>query len=253
MLANYFQGLFNLIADSFKFSFKNFKELMPYTWLMVIFQVVGYIELLFALFSFEQGAFGLNIVLKFVVALILYFGGMFFMFKKFFSFLSKELETDEFTYFKTIKALLVFAVFNLIPVLVFIIGILLSKFYPDYTRVLQIIVNIFSIVFYISLSFALVEIAKQKKNMFLAILNSIKIFFKNFLYTFPVLLIVYFIAFVIKFLIIAILAYVFFSLKAFLLIKSLNFFDSILSVLSIYFFATLYLGVQVNTVRKFEE
>ena len=253
MFVNYFQDLFKLFCDSFKFSFKNFKKIMPYTWAMIILQIVGYMGILFSFLSFESGLYDVLNILKLIFSSILYLCGLFFMFKKIFSFLSDEFDCNNFSFLKTFKALLVLALFNLIPLLVFALGILTSKFFPDLTIVLQRIVNIFSIVFYFSLSFSIAEIARQKRNLFLSVFNSIKIFFKSFPYSLPLMIMVYIIAFALKFLILTICIYLFLVLKLTSLIQVVSFFDSILSVLSIYFFATLYLGVQVGIIRKTEE
>ena len=253
MFVNYFQDLFKLFCDSFKFSFKNFKKIMPYTWAMIILQIVGYMGILFSFLSFENGLYDILSISKFVFSVVLYLCGLFFMFKKIFSFLANEFDCEDFSFFKTFKALLVLALFNLVSLLVFASGILISKFFPDLTPVLQRIVNIFSVVFYFSLSFSIVEIARQKRNLFLSVFNSVKIFFKNFLYSFPLMIMVYIIAFVLKFLILTVCIYFFLILKLTSLIQAISFFDSILSVLSIYFFAALYFGVQVGIIRKTEE
>ncbi len=252
MVINYFQGLFNIIIESFKFSFKNFRNLMPHIWTMILIQILGYIELMFALFSFGQGIYSFGSILRFIAALVLYFIGLFFMFKKMLSFLSNEFNGEDFSNIKTIKALLILGFFNLIPFFVFILGYFASKFFPELTFVLQRIISIFSIIFYISLSFSLVKISQQNKNMFVAVLDSIKLFFKKIHYTFPSILIVYLVAYLLKFIILVIFVYVFSYFKNLFLIQTVEFLDSILSLYSIYFFAVLYLGFQVVLLKKFE-
>ncbi len=252
MVINYFQDLFNIVVNSFKFSFRNFKNIMPHILTMIAIQVIGYIELMFALFSFEQGIYSFGSILRFIVALCLYFFGLFFMFKKILSFLSNEFGSEDFSNIKTIKALLVFAFFNLVPFFVFILGYVISKLLPDLTVFLQKTVSIFSIVFYLSLSYSLAMLVKQKKNMFFAVIDSIKFFFKRFFYAFPLILIVYIVAFILKVILLAILIYLFSHFKNLFLIQTLDFFDAIFSLYSVYFFATLYFGVQVNLIKKFE-
>ena len=252
MFVNYFQDLFKILAESFLFSFKKFKTLMPYMWIMIIIQVISYMSILWSVSLFEQNLINIKNILVFIFALILYFVAMFFMYKKVLSFLALEQNEEEFSCLKTLKALLTLTIFNLIPVLVFILGIFASSFFFNLSKVFMRCVNIFSIVFYISMSLALVEIARQKANNFVAVLKSIKFFFKNIFYTLPLFFIVYVLAFVLKFIVLALVIYVFWHLKVLFVINNLNFLDSILSVLSIYFYAVLYLGVQLNLVKNLE-
>ena len=252
MVINYFQGLFNIIVDSFKFAFGKLRNLMPHVWTMIVIQIISYIELMFALFAFGQGMYSFGSIFRFTVAIVLYFVGLFFMFKKIFSFLSNEFSGADFSNLKTIKALLVLAFFNLIPFLVFILGYFASKFFPQYTLILQRVVSIFSIIFYVSLSFSMVKISQQNKNMFVAVMDSIKLFFKKFLYTFPLILIVYLVAFIFKFIILVLLVYLFSFFKNLFLVQTVEFLDSVLSLYSIYFFATLYLGAQIIVAKKFQ-
>ena len=251
LIKNYFKYLFDVILKSL-ISFKNNIKTQALIWVLIIVQVIGYLMIVIPMKLY--GAIDTLIIEAFVaVGAMIYIPSLFFMFKTIFNFVSKNLEKDKLNNLSIIKSLLVLGLFNIVPMFIFFLIISLAIFNSPIIMYLQVIANIFTVLYYLSLFLSVSSIVYyQDKNPFFAVYQSMKITVKNILKTAPLYLFVYILGQISVILICTIVFYVaarFIPLNQFLLES----FHAIVNNLGLYLIAPIYLSIQtilINDLAK---
>lgn len=242
LIKNYFKYLSDTILKGLIF-FKNNIKTQGIIWLLIIAQVIGYLMIVIPMKLYGVINTSTIAVISILGALI-YIPCLFFMFKKVFNLASGYLEKDMLNNLEIIKSLLVLGLFNIIPMVIFLLIIPLAKFNNSIILYLQIIANIFTVLYYLSLFLSVSSLVYfQKENPFFSILKSMKITIKNILKTAPLYLFIYIIGQILVILICTICFYViakFIPLTQFF-VES---FHAIINNLGLYLLAPLYIAIQ---------
>ena len=253
MLKQYFIELGEIFKFSGLFFVKNFKKENLIIWLLILFQMVLAIPLLY----FQKAlGFG-NYTLLWKILSILGLGAFailfFFMFKKVFKLATKGLNKEKLSTSKIIKSLLILGAFNCIPFLIFLLFYYLAQAIPGSGYFFRICLNLFTYIFYFAMSLSIAAIAKwQDKNIVAAILKSVKLFFKKIGIVIPVFFLFFVIASAVVFLICAGLytIAIYFNYISENLVNSIH---AIVNVYSLYVIAGLYIGAQIKLLESYDE
>lgn len=253
MLKKYFIELGEIFRFSGLFFVKNFKKENLIIWLLILFQMALAIPLLY----FQKAlGFG-NYDLLWKILSVLGMGGFailfFFMFKKVFKLATKGLNKEKLPASRIIKALLILGIFNCVPFLAFLFFYSLAQFVPNLGYISKVCLNLFTYMFYFAMSLSIAAIAKwQDKNVVIAILKSIKLFFKKLGVVVPVFFIFFVIASAIVFLICALLytIAIYFNYISEILVNSIH---AVVNVYSLYIIAGLYIGAQVKILESYDD
>lgn len=253
MLKKYFIELGEVFKFSSLFFIKNFKKENLIIWLLILFQMVLAIPLLY--FQKALGFDNYDLLWKIlsIVGLGAFAVLFFFMFKKVFKLVTKGLNKEKLTNSKIIKALLILGLFNCIPFLIFLLFYFLAQIAPNLGYFFRICLNLFTYMFYFAMSLSIAAIAKwQDKNVVVAILKSVKIFFKKIGIVVPVFFLFFVIASAIVFLICALLytIAIYFNYISENLVNSIH---AIVNVYSLYIIAGLYIGAQIKLLESYDE
>lgn len=253
MFKNYLKSLGELFKEIGIFTKNNFKKYMLPIWFLILAQMIFGIPVLFIYKEF--GFVSLSIGLK--IAFILMFGAFlysfFLMFKKIFKMAADNLEVNRISNLKIIQTALVLTLFNAIPILVLFICFYTSSWFPFLEKYLKYIPNIFATIFYFVMSLSIAGIVKwQNKNIFIAVLKSLKTFFVKIKYTLPIFLIIFLLAGFITWAICAIIyaIFMYFSLLTYSLIDAIH---TIINVCSLYAISGIYIGAQVLLLKDENE
>lgn len=249
MFKNYLKSLGDLFKEIGIFTKNNFKKYMLPIWFLIFTQMIFGIPTLYV--SKEFGFISLSIGLKiaFVLMLGAFLYSFFLMFKKVFKMAADGLETNRISNLKIIKSALALTLFNAIPILVLFICFYIASWFPSLEKILKYIPNIFATIFYFVMSLSIVGIVKwQNKNIFVAILKSLKVFFIKIKYTLPLFLIIFLIAGFITWASCAIIyaIFMYFSLLTYELIEAIH---TIINVCSLYVISGIYIGTQVLLLK----
>lgn len=253
MLKNYFTELGNVFKFSALFFAKNFVKQNLIIWLLILLQIVLAIPLLY--FSKEMGFSNFSLLWKIfsVAGLALFIVLFFFMFKKVFDLASLGVEKDKLSNFKIVKALLILGVVNCIPFLAFLLFYLLAQVVPVLGQTLVVALKIFTYFFYFATSLSLVAIVKwQDKNVIVAVLKSVKFFFKKLGTVIPVM----FFFFVIASLLVFLICTSIYAVAIYFKFINESFIDAtqaIVNVYSLYIVAGMYIGAQIKLLEGSDE
>ena len=253
MIKSYLYSLNNLFKEIGLFAKNNFKKYMLPIWFLIFTQILFGIPVLFV--YKEIGFMNLSIGLKFVFIMMLgaFVYSFFLMFKEVYKMIADGLNLNKISNMKIIKSALVLTIFNIIPLVVFYICYYIASWIPSSEKVLKYIPGIFAMIFYFVMSLSLASIVKwQNKNVFVAILKSLKTFFVKIKYTLPLFLIIFILAVLITWVICtAIYAiFMFFNLLTYSLIDATHI---IVNVCSLYIISGFYIGAQVLLLKDENE
>ena len=175
------------------------------------------------------------------------------MFRKIFNLASLAVEKDKLSNFKILKSLLALGIINCIPFLTFLLFLILAQVMPNFGYIFKICLNIFTYFFYFATSLSIAAIAKwQDRNIIVAILKSIKIFFKNIGKVVPVFFIFFIFASLIVFLICATL-YAFAIYFNYIDENLANAIHTVVNAYSLYVITGLYIGAQAKFLEGYNE
>ena len=253
MVKNYFRDIFKIFSKSFTFSKENFTPSMLKIWGLIFLQTLSSIIML--TLSKEAGFIHLSTPLKvlYSACAVIFIPSFFFMFKEVFNLASKGLLENKPSGFKIIKSLLVLALFNCIPFIVFLICIKIASIVPGSAPVLKPLLSIFTYLFYISMSLSVCGIVfYQKDNIFMAVIKSVKLFFKKISRSFPVFLVI----FLAGILLVYIICTIIYSILIYFHFLNENLANSIyatINLYSLYLIAGLYIGAQINIIKEENE
>ena len=124
---------------------------------------------------------------------------------------------------------------------------------PNLGYFFKISLNIFTYLFYFAMSLSIAAIAKwQDKNIFVAILKSVKLFFKKIGVVIPIFFLFFLIASLIVFLICALLytIAIYFNYISENLVNAIH---AVVNVYSLYIIAGLYIGAQAKILESCNE
>lgn len=249
MFKNYFSSLGNLFKETALFAKDNFVKYMLIIWLLILAQMIFGIPVFYI--SKEFGFINLSLALK--ISYLLMFGAFFYvfflMFKKVFELAALGLKKDEISNLKIIKSAIVLTLFNLIPIAVLFICFYLSSWIPSLEKFIKYIPNIFAAIFYFVMSLSVASIVKwQNKNVFLAVLKSLKVFFKKIIYSLPLFLVIFICAGIITWLFCTILfaIFMYFNVLTYSLIDAIH---TIINTCSLYIISGFYIGAQVKLLE----
>lgn len=249
MFKNYLLTLGGMFKESAIFAKESFKKQGLVMWSLVLLQIILGIPLLYLLK--EYGFLALSNLQKtgYIFGFAIYLTIFFIMFKKVFKLISSNLNKSEITYPKAIRAMLALGIFNCTPLLALVICYSLAQIFPALTIFLKIGLNIFTALFYFAMSLSLASIVLwQDKNVFLAILKSIKTFFKKFAYTIILFAVVFFLATLVSYVFCTIL-YAFGLYFNFLDDNLVTSIHAIINVYSLYVIFGLYIGAQSSILK----
>ena len=244
---NYFKYLADTILKGLIF-FKNNLKTQAIIWLLIIAQVISYLMIVIPMKLY--GAINtLTIALIVALGVIIYVPCLFFMFKKVFNLISNYLEKDKLSNKSILIGLLVLGLFNIVPVIFFLFIISLAKFNNSTIFYMQIIANIFTVLYYLSLFLSLASLVYfQKENPFYSVFQSMKYTFKNILTTAPLYLFIYAIG---QIAVILICTFCFYIIAKFIPLTQylLESFHAIVNNLALYLTAPLYIAVQSILIK----
>lgn len=253
MIKNYFINLGNLFKNSAIFFVQNFKKYNLLILLLIFVQMLLAIPLLY--FSKQVGFNAFPLVYKIVsiVAILLYFASFLFMYKKVFNLVAVGLEKEEISNGRIAKALILLGVLNCAPLLAFLMCYSIALLVPNSASIMKMVLNIFTYIFYFAMCLSVSSIVFwQDKNVFVAVLKSIKVFFKKVLYSVPIFLVLYAIATAVLFVLCSIIYAIAIKL-GFINENLINSVHAIINLYSLYVFAGFYIGAQVNILKGYNE
>ena len=253
MFKNYLCSLGNLFKEIGIFTKNNFKKYMLAIWFLILAQMIFGIPVLFVHKEFGFAYLSIGLKIAFILMLGAFLYSFFLMFKKVFKMVADNLNVDRVSNLKIIKSALVLTLFNLIPLIVLFICFYISSWVPSLEKVLKYIPNIFATIFYFVMSLSIASIVKwQNKNIFCAVLKSLKVFFVKIKYTLPIFLVIFLVAGFITWASCAIIyaIFMYFSLLTYGLIDSIH---TIVNVCSLYVISGLYIGAQVLLLKDENE
>ena len=253
MFKNYLCSLGGLFKEIGIFIKNNFKKYMLPIWLLILAQIIFGIPALYVLKEFGFISLSIGLKVAFVLMLGAFIYAFFLMFKKVFKMSADGLNVNRISNFKIIKTALVLTLFNAIPILVLFICFYVSSWVPSIEKVLKYIPNIFATIFYVVMSLSIVSVVKwQNKNIFVAVLKSLKVFFVKIKYTLPLFVLIFLCTGVIAWatctLIYAILMY--FGVLTYSLIDAIHI---IVNACSLYVISGFYIGAQVLMLKDENE
>ena len=249
MFKNYFINLGKILKNTFIFGKNTFKSHTLKIWLLIIFQVILAIPLLY--FVKEIGFMNFSTAYKIlsIVAFGVFLAIFFAMFKKVFNFASFGLEKENISNQRIIKSLLILGLLNCIPFLMLITLFSLAQIIPALGAYLKIFLNIFTFLFYFAMSLSIASIVLYRnKNVFISILKGLKIFFKKILLTLPIFALIFLLAAIISYLS-STLLYAIFIYFNYLNENLVNSIHAIMNVYSLYVICGLYIGSQVAFLK----
>ncbi|MBR3604466.1 MAG: hypothetical protein IKL52_00380 [Candidatus Gastranaerophilales bacterium] len=253
MLKNYFIELGNILKFSALFFAKNFKKENLIIWLLILFQLILAIPLLYFQKALGFGNYTLLWKILSVIGMGAFAVLFFFMFKKVFKLASLSVQKEKLSNTKIIKSLVILGILNCIPFLAFLLFYSLAQFVPTLGYFFKISLNIFTYLFYFAMSLSIAAIAKwQDKNIFVAILKSVKLFFKKIGVVIPIFFLFFLIASLIVFLICALLytIAIYFNYISENLVNAIH---AVVNVYSLYIIAGLYIGAQAKILESCNE
>lgn len=247
IMKNYFKYLFDTILGGLIFTKKEIKT-QGIIWILIIAQVIGYLMIVIPMKLY--GAIDIAIIAAIsILGAIIYIPCLFYMFKKVFNLASCYLEKDKLNNIQIIKSLLILGLFNIIPMIIFLSIVPLAKFNNSIVLYLQIIANIFTVLYYLSLFLSISTLVyHQKENLFYSIFKSMKITIQNFLKTAPLYFFIYILGQISVILICTISFYLiakFIPLTQFF-VES---FHAIVNNLALYIIAPLYIAIQSILIK----
>ena len=249
MIKNYLYSLKYLFKEIGLFTKYNFKKYMLTIWFLIFAQLIYGIPVLYIYKEIGFASLTIGSKIAFALALGIFLYTFFLMFKKVFEMVADGLEINRISNSKIIKAALVLTLFNLIPILVFFICYYLASLVPSLEKVLKYVVNIFAAIFYFVMSLSLASIVKwQNKNIFIAVLKSLKIFFVKIKYTLPLFLVIFLIAAFITWASCEVI-YAIFMYFGLLTCSLINVIYTITNVCSLYVISGVYIGTQVLLLK----
>ena len=251
IMKNYFKYLFDAILKGLVF-YKNNLKTQSIIWLLIIAQVISYLMIVIPMKLY--GAIDtLTIGIISSIGALIYAPCLFFMFKKVFNLASLYLGKDKLTNLAILKDLLVLGLFNIIPMIVFLLVIPLTKYNNSLIIYIQILANIFTVLYYLSLFLSIASLVNnQDKNPFFIVYQSMKTTIKNILKTMPLYILIYITGQILVILICTLCFYIiakFIPLTQFLLES----FHAIVNNLALYLIAPLYIAVQSILIKNLAE
>ena len=253
MFKNYLLELKEIFSSAFQFTKENFKNYMVPIWFLLIGQMIFAIPSLYLIKQYGFINLSLGLKITSIVLFVLYLIFLFIMFKKVFKMVSIGLNKDEISNFKLINGLIALGLFNCTPIIVLCILYYLALVFPQFEQIFKIILNFFTFVFYFAMSLSISSIVKwQEKNVFIAILKSLKVFFKKFKYVVIVFFIIFSLATIISY-VICTLIYAFGLYFNLLNMAMVNAIHAIVNICSLYVISTFYIGSQTAILKDENE
>lgn len=249
MVKNYFINLAKLFKDSAVFFVQNFKKYNLLILLLIFVQIFLAIPLLYFTKQFGFSEFPMVYKILSVIAGLLYFATFLFMYKKVFNLAALGLNKEKITNARIIKALLSLGILNCTPLLAFLICYSAALLIPNSAGIMKIVLNIFTYVFYFAMCLSVSSVVFwQDKNVFVAILKSVKVFFKKILYSVPIFSVLYLVATLVLFLFCSIIYTI--AIKfGFINENLINSVHAVVNLYSLYVFAGFYIGAQVKLLE----
>ena len=252
MLKNYFLEFKEIFIESLVFMKNNFKKYMLLIWLLIFLQLPFGVFCLYATKEYNSNL-SIGLIIALLVSFLIFLFLLFMLYKNVFNMASFNLGKENLSNKKIIKSLLILGLFNLSPILVFVFCYGLAQFILKLILFLNISLNVFTGLFYLAMSLSIVSICKWNDiNSIIAVVKSLKIFFKKFNFTAPLFIIMFALRALITYIICVILYAI--LLKIGILNENLVVsIQTMVNVYSLYIISGFYIGAQVSILKRIEE